>query len=82
MAALRQQDSVAARALEFLILTAARKGEARGARWQEIDLEGRLWVIPAARMKKWPGTSCASCRARAASFAGVTAARGVRLSQR
>jgi integrase len=51
MAALRQQDRVAARALEFLILTAARKGEVRAARWQEIDLEGRLWVIPAERMK-------------------------------
>ena len=37
--------------LEFLILTAARSGEARGARWSEIDLPARLWIIPAKRMK-------------------------------
>jgi integrase len=42
---------VAARALEFTILTAARTGEVVGARWSEIDLETRTWVIPAARMK-------------------------------
>ena len=35
----------------FLVLTATRSGEARGARWAEIDLERRLWTIPAARMK-------------------------------
>jgi integrase len=40
-----------ARALEFTILTAARSGEVRGARWDEIDLEKALWVIPATRMK-------------------------------
>lgn len=38
-------------ALEFLILTAARSGEVRLATWQEIDLERRLWTIPAQRMK-------------------------------
>jgi integrase len=38
-------------ALEFLILTAVRSGEMRGARWEEIDLEARLWTIPAQRMK-------------------------------
>ena len=37
--------------LEFLILTATRSGEARGATWKEIDLEARTWTIPAARMK-------------------------------
>lgn len=36
---------------EFLILTAARSGEVRGARWSEIDLEERVWTIPADRMK-------------------------------
>jgi integrase len=51
MAQLRQQEGVAARALEFTILTAARTGEAIGARWSEIDFEARLWVIPASRMK-------------------------------
>lgn len=38
-------------ALEALILTATRSGEIRGATWQELDLEGALWTIPAARMK-------------------------------
>ena len=35
----------------FLILAAARSGEARGARWSEIDLEARTWTVPASRMK-------------------------------
>ena len=39
-------------ALEFLVLTAARSGEARGARWSEIDLKRAVWEIPAERMKK------------------------------
>ena len=38
-------------ALEFVILTAVRSGEARGARWDEIDLEAGLWTVPADRMK-------------------------------
>ena len=37
--------------LRFLVLTAARSGEARGARWDEIDLEALTWTIPASRMK-------------------------------
>ena len=37
--------------LRFLILTAARSGEARGATWSELDLGNRLWTIPAERMK-------------------------------
>ncbi|HUZ31239.1 MAG TPA: integrase arm-type DNA-binding domain-containing protein [Xanthobacteraceae bacterium] len=51
MTALRAQDSVAARALEFAILTAARTGEVVGAKWDEIDLAEKLWTVPAARMK-------------------------------
>lgn len=51
MAALRQRDGVAARLLEFIILTAARSGEARGARWDEFDFERADWTIPAKRMK-------------------------------
>lgn len=39
------------RALEFIILTAARSGEVRGAVWSEIDFENKRWIIPAARMK-------------------------------
>lgn len=48
---LRQRQGVAARCLEFIILTVARSGEARGALWSEIDLEACLWTIPAERMK-------------------------------
>jgi integrase len=51
MAELRQQGNIAARALEFLILTAARTGEVRGALWAEIDLKAHLWIIPAERTK-------------------------------
>jgi integrase len=49
MSELRDREAVAARALEFLILTASRTGEVLGARWDEID--GDVWVIPANRMK-------------------------------
>jgi integrase len=49
--ALRSREGMAARALEFLILTAARSGEVRGAQWNEIDLTKKVWVIPAERMK-------------------------------
>lgn len=49
---LKATDQTSARlALQFLILTAARSGEVRGATWREIDLAGRLWSIPAERMK-------------------------------
>jgi integrase len=51
LADLRERDGVAARALEFAILTAARTGEVIGARWAEFDLEQRLWIVPGARMK-------------------------------
>ena len=51
MTALRGHDEIAARALEFLILTAARTNEVLGARWREIDSKGRLWVVAADRMK-------------------------------
>jgi integrase len=48
---LRATESAAARALEFAILTAARSGEVLGAGWDEIDLAGKTWTIPPARMK-------------------------------
>ena len=51
MGELRGQEGMAALALQFVILTAARTGEAIGARWEEIDREQRLWTIPAGRMK-------------------------------
>ncbi len=51
IAELRQREGLAARALEFVILTAARTGDVIGARWDEIDLGSALWTIPAARTK-------------------------------
>lgn len=51
MQKLRGREGMAARALEFLILTAARSGEVRGATWDEIDLDRKLWTVPAERMK-------------------------------
>jgi integrase len=51
MAELRSHTSISARALEFAILTAARSSEALGARWDEIDLKRRIWVVPGERMK-------------------------------
>jgi integrase len=51
MMRLREAAGTAARALEFLILTAARSGEVRLATWQEIDIDARTWTVPAGRMK-------------------------------
>jgi integrase len=51
LTALRRRAGMGARALEFAILTAARSGEVRGARWSEVDLAAGVWTIPAARMK-------------------------------
>lgn len=51
MRALRQRESLAARCLEFTILTAARSAEARGANRSEFDLKKGVWTIPAERMK-------------------------------
>jgi integrase len=51
LTALRAQEGVAARALEFTILTAARTGEIIGAKRGEIDGKNKLWIIPAERMK-------------------------------
>ncbi|WP_235988711.1 tyrosine-type recombinase/integrase [Pseudorhizobium endolithicum] len=51
MSSLRDMEGISPRALEFAILTATRTGETVGARWPEIDMEGKMWVIPAERMK-------------------------------
>jgi integrase len=51
MAKLRQREGVRERALEFLVLCASRAGEVLGAKWDEIDIAERLWIIPAERMK-------------------------------
>lgn len=51
MMQLRKRPGLAARALELTILTAARTGEAIGARWAEVDLDNGIWTIPAERIK-------------------------------
>lgn len=51
MGQLAEQQGTAARALEFLILTAVRSGEVRGATWGEFDFGQALWIIPGCRMK-------------------------------
>jgi integrase len=51
MARLRAAEGMGARALEFVILTAARSGEVRGATWAEVDLAAKVWTVPASRMK-------------------------------
>jgi integrase len=48
---LRAKPSAAADCLEFAILTACRSGEARGARWGEVDLAAAVWTVPGSRMK-------------------------------
>jgi integrase len=51
LASLPLDGSVAERCLRFLVLTAVRSGEARGSRWDEIDMANAVWTIPASRMK-------------------------------
>jgi integrase len=48
---LREREGAAALALEFAILTAARSGEVLGSRWNEFDVEKKVWTVPARRMK-------------------------------
>jgi len=49
--ALSKQSGMGAEALRFVILTAARTGEVLGATWDEVDLDNKIWIIPATRMK-------------------------------
>jgi Arm DNA-binding domain/Phage integrase family len=51
VADLQSRQATAALALELAILTAARSGEVRGARWDEFDLDRAVWTVPPARMK-------------------------------
>ena len=51
IAKLRAQEGVAARALEFTILTAARTGDTIGALWDEVNTPDKVWIVPAERMK-------------------------------
>jgi integrase len=51
IAELRKREAASALALELCILTAARSGEILGMRWSEIDLDKKVWTVPANRMK-------------------------------
>jgi integrase len=51
IAQLRKREATSALALELCILTAARSGEILGMRWPEIDLDKKVWTVPADRMK-------------------------------
>ena len=51
MSRLKDRAGIAARALEFTILTAARTNEVIGAKWSEVDFKERVWTVPAERMK-------------------------------
>ena len=51
MAALRQREGSAERALEFLVYTLGRTDEVLGAEWKEVDFDKRVWTVPASRMK-------------------------------
>ncbi len=51
MVALRKREGIAAKAVEFAILTAARSGEVRAATWAEIDFDAAIWTVPAEHMK-------------------------------
>ena len=51
IAKLREREATSALALELCILTAARSGEILGMRWSEIDLDKKIWTVPADRMK-------------------------------
>ena len=51
MSQLRAREAMAARALEFVILTATRTSELLGATWAEVDIDKAIWTIPAVRMK-------------------------------
>jgi integrase len=52
MTRLAKVDGMGARALAFIVYTAARSGEVRGATWAEIDLDAKVWTVPASRTKQ------------------------------
>jgi integrase len=60
MAQLHERQGVAPRPLKFAVLTAARSGEVLGARWDEIDLDAKVWTVPTRRMKLDASTACRS----------------------
>ena len=60
MVKLAVAHGMAAKCLRFIVLSAARASEATKASWAEIDLDGKVWTIPAARMKAWQAASRAA----------------------
>jgi integrase len=73
MAKLREQTSVTAKCIEFIALTAARLAEAQAATWDEIDLDGKVWIVPAGRMKA--GVEIVSRLVRLCSLSSLVCAR-------
>ena len=70
LATVRGIETISARALELILLTAVRRNEGLGARWSEIDLDKALWTIPKERTKSGKGHMC---RLRQAlSFSGTS----------
>ena len=55
---LTKREGMAAHALQFLAMTAARSGEVRGMTWAEVDPTKALWIVPAARTKAGRDTGC------------------------
>ncbi|NDY96985.1 tyrosine-type recombinase/integrase [Wenzhouxiangella limi] len=76
-AQIRKRKGVAAKAVEFLMLTAARSGEVRGAEWSEIDLQARTWTVPASRMKAEQEHTVPLCDAALALLDDLPARRGL-----
>ena len=61
---LREREAIAALALEFAILTAARSGEVLGMRWAEIDPSAKIWTVPANANEGWSRASGSALRSR------------------
>lgn len=76
MAKLSETHGVAAKALAFTILTAARSGETLGATWDEIDFDEATWTVPASRMKMQKAHAVPLSDAAVAILRDLEAARG------
>ena len=65
---LRESGTAAAQAIELCILTAARSGEIFGMRWSEVDLDKKVWTLPADRTKAGASIACRFLASRAVSI--------------
>jgi integrase len=75
IAKLRKREATSALALELCILTAARSGEILGMRWSEIDLDKKIWTVPADRMKAGANIAFPCPRGRLQSCASLRSSR-------